>query len=112
MGRYLKKFSNAMNGLVYTIKTEINMKIHLAFACGVIIFGILRELEPWKWGLLILAIGLVLISETINTALESAIDLYNDTFHPLAKLSKDIAAGAVLISAIMALFLGVVIFVF
>lgn len=111
MERFLRKFSYAMNGLIYTVRTELNMKIHLCIACGVIILGVYRELEPWKWGLLILAIGLVLISETINTALESAIDLYSDKFHPLAKLSKDIAAGAVLISAFIAALLGVVIFI-
>lgn len=108
----LRKFLYALNGMVYTIKTELNMKIHLTISCVVILFGIYQGLEPWEWAVLVLAIGLVLITETINTALESAVDIYCDTYHPLAKLTKDIAAGAVLISAIIAAILGVVIFIF
>lgn len=111
MNPLIKSFACAIQGLLLVIKTEKNFKIHLIVALGVIVLGLYMELTLWKWAVLILTIAQVLISEILNTALEGCVDLFSLKYHPAAKRAKDIAAGAVLLSAITAVIMGVVIFI-
>jgi len=108
--KYRKKFKYAFQGIITAVKTEGSMKFHLGAAFAVILWGFYTGLPLWKWAVLILTIALVIICEMFNTAIETTVDLCMDSYHPLAKRAKDIAAGAVLIAAIMAVLAGVVIF--
>ncbi len=87
------------------------MKIHLGISLIVILTGLWLSLSMLEWLFIILAIGGMLSLEMINTAIERAVDLVTDQYHPLAKDAKDIAAGAVLLYAIMSVIIGVIIFV-
>jgi diacylglycerol kinase len=110
IAKYRKKFKYAIQGLLVVIKTEDSMKIHMAAAFLVIVLGLYCRLPAWKWAVLFLTIAIVVISEMFNTAVETMINLYQESYHPLAKLAKDIAAGAVLVAAIASVIAGVVVF--
>lgn len=110
VSKYRNKFRYALQGLITAIKTEDSMRVHLVIAVLVILWGFYTHLPLWKWVILFPTIAVVLICEMINTAIETTVDLCKDSFHPMAKQAKDIAAGAVLIAAIMSIFVGVAIF--
>jgi len=86
------------------------MKIHLIAAAIAVGTGWILGLERVEWGLLFIAITLVLMAEVINTAIERTIDLIAPQYHPLAEKAKNMAAGAVLLSALAAVILGVIVF--
>lgn len=109
--RFKGSFSCALKGLWYTITHERNMKVHLFCAFIVILLGIYCELIWWKWAVLLLTISSVLAAETINTAIETCVDICCKEYNPLAQRAKDIAAGAVLITALMAVLIGIIIFI-
>ncbi|MFA1820445.1 diacylglycerol kinase family protein [Virgibacillus oceani] len=104
-------FSFAWNGLREAAKLEKNFRIHLIFTVIVIIAAFVLELSRLEWALIILVIGFVLVAELINTVIEKTIDYMKPEIHPTAKLIKDYAAGAVLITAITAVLIGVIIFI-
>lgn len=110
MRRLRKSFSCAIAGLIYCIKTEKNMKIHILATIIAVIVALVVKLNYTEWGLLILTIFMVLVAETVNTAVEKTVDLVTTEYHPLAKLAKNLAAGAVLLAAIGSLLMAVVIF--
>jgi undecaprenol kinase len=94
------------------LKTERNLKIHLALAAVVIGCGIGLQIEAMGWAMLSLAVGIVVAAELINTALERVVDLATEgEFHRLARDAKDVAAAAVLCTAIMAAVIGMLVFV-
>lgn len=103
-------FACALSGLFYTVGRERNMKIHCLAAFSVVGGGYILRLQRMEWGLLILTIFLVLVTETVNTAVEKTVDLVTSEYHPLARLAKNVAAGAVLLSAINAVIMAVIIF--
>lgn len=103
-------FSFAWQGIVAVIKSEKNFQIHLIFALLVILISFYVKLNMIEWIIIVLTIGLVLLLEMINTIIEKLIDFVIPEIHPTAKLIKDIAAGAVLVSAIMAIIVGLIIF--
>jgi len=107
-----RKFIHAVKGIIEVASTERNMKVHLAAALLAVGLAACLRLEAWKWAVLFLAIALVMVSEMLNTAIESVVDLHCKTYHPLAKKAKDVAAGAVLLAAFWAVVLGAVIFLF
>lgn len=110
---FLQHFKFALQGIFISIRTERNMKIHLFVGTMTVLAGLYFKLSPWKWAVLFLIIALVTVAELINTAIEAAVDLYSEnSFNPLAKKAKDVAAGAVLWSAFFAVILGVVIFLY
>src|SRR5690349_24431060 len=95
--RTVRSFRYAVAGLCYLARTQPNFRVHLAAAvtaCGV---GIALEISAPEFVALLLAIGLVLVAEAVNTAIEAAVDLASPGFHPLARIAKDGAAAAVLI---------------
>jgi len=110
MGRLRRSFSCAIAGLIYCVKSEKNMKIHILAMILVVIAALVVGLTPVEWGLLILTIFMVLVAETVNTAVEKTVDLVTTEYHPLAKTAKNLAAGAVLLAAIGSLLMAVVIF--
>ncbi len=101
---------SACSGLLFTYKNERNMKIHIVIALLTITLGFLMHLTKTEWICILLTIGLVLVLEMINTAIEKALDLLVPTYNPAVKQVKDIAAGAVLISSILASIIGIIIF--
>lgn len=110
MRRLKRSFSFAIAGLIYCVKNEKNMKIHILATILVLIAAVVVGLKPIEWGLLILTVFMVLIAETVNTAVEKTVDLVTTEYHPLAKMAKNLAAGAVLLAAIGSLVMAVIIF--
>ncbi|MBE0428385.1 MAG: diacylglycerol kinase [Thermoleophilia bacterium] len=106
----LKSFTFAFEGIVYVLRTQRNMKIHFAVAVLVLGGSLFFNLDRMELIALILTISFVLMMEMINTALEAAIDTFGTAFDPMAKIAKDVAAGAVLIAAINALAVAYLIF--
>ena len=111
MKKFLKSFRYAFEGIFRGIKEEQNMKIHIAITILVIIFGILLKISKVEWIICIALFGLVISMELINTAIESAVDLITKEKNEQAKIAKDVAAGAVLVSAIASAIIGLIIFV-
>jgi undecaprenol kinase len=107
----IKSFGFALEGILYTIKTQSNFRFHLVATVVVVFCGFYFEIKTIEWLFLLLCIGLVLFAELLNTAIESAIDLCSPETHPLAKIAKDTAAASVLVLAIMAVFVGLIIFI-
>jgi diacylglycerol kinase len=107
----VSKFAWAIAGLVAVIREEPNMRIHLLAAAAVIGAGWIFNLQRAEWGLLVIAVTLVLVTEVINSAIERIVDLITPQYHPLAEKAKNMGAGAVLVSALAAVALGVIIFI-
>lgn len=105
-----KSFSFAFRGLKLLLKTQDNSWIQLFLALIVIFMGIFFNISSIEWMFLILSVGSVLTAEAFNTAFEFDIDLTSPTYHPYARDTKDVAAGAVLITTIMASIIGLIIF--
>ena len=112
MGRQtlIESLNSAAEGFVYVLRTQRNMRLHFLFATLVLVLGIYLELPKMELLLLLGAITLVLVLEMVNTAMELTIDLVKSAYHPLARIIKDIAAGAVFLAAMNALIVGYVIF--
>ena len=106
-----KSFGYAFEGIFTCIRNERNMKIHVAVTLLVIIAGFVLGLSITEWCICLGLFGLVMALELVNTAVEAVVDLVTAKRHPLAKIAKDTAAGAVLIAAIMAAVIGLLIFV-
>jgi len=98
--------NNALEGIIYALKTERNIRIH--FIAGLLVIGLSLFLGISKTELvmIILAVTLVIVAELLNTALEKALDLISTTFHPLVKIAKDISAGAVFVATVSAIIIG------
>jgi diacylglycerol kinase len=108
-----KSFSYAINGLVQLFRLEPNAKLHTLATTMVIIAGFARHIGQWQWVALVFAIGLVWITEAINTCIEKLCDFCcENKFHPSIKIIKDIAAAAVLLAAMVSLVIAIIVFVF
>lgn len=107
----LQSFNFAFEGIIHVLRTQRNMRIHFMIAAGVLIGALIVGVSKLELVVLLMAISFVLIAEMINSALEAGIDVATTSFDPLAKLAKDIAAGAVLIATINALAVGYLVFV-
>ncbi len=107
---YSKKFANAFRGLRVFAETTKNFKIYILGVLVVVLLGFALQVSSFEWMALTFAIGLVFLAEAFNTAIEIDIDLTSPEFHPYARDTKDVAAGAVLISVFMAIIVGLIIF--
>ena len=107
----LQSFNFAFEGIIHVLRTQRNMRIHFMIAAAVLIAALIVGVSRLELVVLLMAISFVLIAEMINSALEAGIDVATTSFDPLAKLAKDIAAGAVLIATINALAVGYLVFV-
>ena len=106
----VSSFDFALRGLVYAIKNERNMKIHMIIAIMVILISMFLNLTRLELIAIIFAIALVLITELLNTATEHMVNLITEQHHPLAKIIKDMTAGTVLFSSICSAIVGFIIF--
>ncbi|ALX48115.1 diacylglycerol kinase family protein [Lentibacillus amyloliquefaciens] len=104
-------FSHALNGIGKIIRTEQNFRFHMIASLFVIVAGIILRLSAFKWIFIVLAIGLVLVAEILNTVIEKMVDYVKPDIHPRAKVIKDMAAGAVLIASIVSATVGLLIFI-
>ena len=108
--KLIDSFNHAINGIIDTVRTERNMKIHLIVALGVFLACFFFDVSKLEFLVLAITITMVIAAEMINTAIEAAIDMTTNYYHPLAKVAKNAAAGAVFITAINAIVVGYVIF--
>ncbi len=106
----LKSFTFAFEGIVYVLRTQRNMKIHFAIAFLVMGGSLFFDLSRTELIAVMVAIAFVLVMEMVNTAVEAAIDTFGTAFDPMARIAKDVAAGAVLIAAMNALAVAYLIF--
>ncbi len=106
---FLEGFKYAGEGLLYAIRTQRNFRIHLFAALFVTLLSFWLRLPPRDWALLVLTIGIVLVAEMFNTAAEVLVDLVSPDYHLLAKHVKDLAAGAVLVMALVSVVVGLAI---
>jgi diacylglycerol kinase (ATP) len=106
----LESFNFAVEGIIHVVRTQRNMRIHLLAAVIVLVAAIWVGVSKLELIALLLAIAFVFITEMINSALEQAIDVATTSFDPLAKLAKDVAAGAVLIATVNAIAIGYLVF--
>jgi diacylglycerol kinase (ATP) len=107
----LQSFNFAFEGIIHVLRTQRNMRIHFAISIAVLIAALAVGVRRLELVALLIAISFVLIAEMLNTALEAGIDVATTSFDPLAKLAKDIAAGAVLIATVNAVAVGYLVFV-
>ena len=105
-------FIYAFNGIRELFKQEPNAKFHAVATVGVIIAGIIRHISHTQWAAIVFAIGLVWITEAMNTCIEKLCDYScENKYHPAIKIIKDISAGAVLIAAFVSLVVGIFVFI-
>lgn len=105
-----RSFVHAGRGVFLFLKTTHNAWIHILVACFVVLFGFYFSISSFEWIALIFAIGFVLVAEVFNTAIEIDIDLTSPEYHPYARDTKDVAAGAVLIASTVAVLIGCIVF--
>jgi undecaprenol kinase len=105
-----RSFAAAFRGLVWLIRSERHFQIHLVVAVAAILLGLFLGLSPLEWAILLVTIGLVLVAEAINTAIEYTIDLTVHQVHPIARTAKDIGAAAVLVAAAISVLVGCFLF--
>ena len=106
----LESFNFAVEGIIHVLRTQRNMRLHFLAAVAVLVAGLVIGISKLELIALLLAIAFVFITEMINSALEQAIDVATTSFDPLAKIAKDIAAGAVLIATVNAIAIGYLVF--
>ena len=102
-------FGHAFHGWRHVLRTQRNAWIHSVAATLVVLVGLWLQISPRDWAVLVLTITMVFTAEFINTAIEAVVDLASPVHHPLAKVGKDVGAGAVLISALAAVLIGLLI---
>ena len=108
--KLVDSFNYAIEGIIYSIRTQRNMKIHMVAAILVLVATFFYDLSKIELLIITITISLVIVAEMINTAVEAAIDATTNFYHPLVKIAKNVAAGAVLVSAINSVLVGYVIF--
>jgi diacylglycerol kinase len=102
-------FRHAFGGLWYALRTQRNMRIHLAAAGVVLALGLYLRIGWLEWAVLSLTIGSVMVAEMFNTVAEAAMDAATPHHHPLVKIAKDVAAGGVLLTAVVAVLVGLLV---
>ncbi len=107
----IKSSTHAWRGIGVLIKTTHNFWLQGFFAILAVYLGFILCISETEWLFIIFSIGIVIISETLNTAFEIDIDLTSPDYHPYAKDTKDVAAAAVLMSVILAIIVGSIIFI-
>jgi diacylglycerol kinase (ATP) len=105
-----ESFIHAVQGIIHCFKTERNIRIHFAVAIGVIIFSCFLGLSRLEIGLVIFAIGLVLISEMVNSIVETVLDIVKEEYDLRIKVVKDVTAGAVLVAVTLSVAIGLIVF--
>jgi diacylglycerol kinase len=104
-----RSFAWAINGLTYAFKTQPNIWIHAIVTILVVAVSFWLKISKLEWLAIIMAIGLVWVAELMNTVAETIVNLSSPDKHPLARVAKDLAAAAVLITAIVAIAIGLIV---
>lgn len=107
---FFEAWKNATNGIIYGATTQANVKKQLVIIAIFLVISLFFNLSKLEFIALIFACVLIIFAEMVNTAIETVVDLYTDLYHPKAKIAKDVAAGAVVISALNALVIAYFIF--
>lgn len=108
--KMVNSFKYAFCGIAQSFKTERNMKIHILIMILVIIAGFVYKISPMEWIICIILFAFVISAELMNTAIETVVDMITKQKREDARIAKDVAAGAVLVSAIAAGIVGILIF--
>ncbi|MEK7588993.1 MAG: diacylglycerol kinase family protein [Patescibacteria group bacterium] len=106
----IKSSTHAWRGIKLLVKTTHNAWLHIFFGLLAIYLGFILEISSFEWLAIIFAIGIVVVAEAFNTAIEIDIDLTSPEYHPYARDTKDVAAGAVLLAVFLAIIVGMIIF--
>jgi diacylglycerol kinase (ATP) len=106
----IDSFNFAFEGIIHVLRTQRNMRIHFGVAFLVLVLALVVNVTKLELIALLISVTFVLIAEMLNTAVEAAIDIATTSFDPMAKLAKDIAAGAVLIASVNAIAVGYLVF--
>jgi diacylglycerol kinase len=109
--KFIAGFSYAFSGLWYALRTQRNVRVHVLIGTLAIVLGIILRISAVEFALIFVAITAVFTAEMFNTVLELCVDLASPDYHPLAKIAKDVAAGAVLLNALLAIVIGLFVFV-
>ncbi len=104
--KFIAGFGYAFNGLWYALRTQRNARVHIAVATLAILASILFRISTVEFAMIFVAITGVFVAEMFNTVIEICVDLASPTYHPLAKIAKDVAAGAVLLNAMLSVVIG------
>lgn len=107
---FLKSLRCAWQGLFDLYFTQRNFRIHLVVTVCALAAASWLQFALWQWGMLIQTIGLVLVAEGLNSAVETVVDICSPEIHPLARQAKDMAAGAVLIATFCSIASGLCLF--
>lgn len=110
MKKFLMGFRFAIEGIIYALKTQVNLRFHLLASLLVILAGLVFHIQQREWLWILLSVALVWTTELMNTAIEALTDLVTKEHHELAKVAKDCAAGAVLIVSFFAAGIGFFVF--
>lgn len=108
---FLNSFVYAWHGLTYAVRTQRNARVHMVLATLAILMGLALHISPVEFAMVFIAITLVFIAEMFNTVAEACIDLVTHEYHPLARIAKDVAAGAVLLNAMLSVLIGALVFI-
>ena len=109
--KLINSFKCAIQGIIQAVNTERNVKIHITIMILVIIAGIVLKINTQEWIICIILFGLVISLELVNSAIETTVDIAMPEINEKAKIAKDVAAGAVLVSAIASAIIGLIIFI-
>jgi diacylglycerol kinase len=104
--KFIAGFGFAFRGLWYTLRTQRNARVHVVIACLAIAMGIVLHISAVEFAMIFVAISSVFIAEMFNTVIELCVDLASPEYNQLAEIAKDVAAGAVLLSAMLAVVIG------
>lgn len=110
MRNFWESLGFAVDGIIYSLRTQRNIRIHSLFALGTIFAAGLFHVSSIELLVLIETIVVVISLELVNTAVETVVDMYTEEYLPLAKIAKNVAAGAVLLASLGAVIIGIVIF--
>lgn len=108
---FLNSFVYAWHGVTYAVRTQRNARVHILLATIAILLGLVLHISPVEFAMVFIAITLVFIAEMFNTVAEACIDLVTHEYHPLARIAKDVAAGAVLLNAMLSVLIGALVFI-
>lgn len=107
---FWRSLNQAWRGVLYTVRTQSHVQFHFVAGTSVLLLAWWSKVSRFEWLILILAIGSVIGAEVMNSAIEIVVDMVQPNFHPLAGMAKDVAAGAVLVTAIQAAVIGIIVF--
>ncbi|WML35613.1 diacylglycerol kinase [Clostridium sp. OS1-26] len=108
--KLLDSFNYAIEGIIYAVRTQRNMRIHMIAALVVLTACFFYDLTKMEILAITITITMVIMAELLNTAIEFAVDATTNYYHPLAKLAKNVAAGGVLVTAVNAIVVGYIVF--